>query len=408
MNNILQYRKWFVWGILNLSIVALFGVVMRYKIAYDFPFFSQKNLLHAHSHFAFSGWVSHMLYMALALVLSLRLKNVNQRKYTYLFIFNLVCAFGMLFAFTAQGYKAVSITFSTLSIVLAVVYAVYFIRDSRALSAKEHPFKLWAIAGLLLNIISAVGPFTLAYLMSSKQRITPDLYLGLIYYFLHFQYNGWFFFGSMALAVSMLPKGFPDVSKYFWIFAITSVPTVLLSMLWLKLPMWLYVVTVITTFLQMFAWVALVVKCYPLLRHLKHETKPVWVNLFLYSAVIALSIKFLLQTVSVIPSLSHLVFGFRSIVIAYLHLDRKSVFSLFLIGYSFFNNYLQPTKTARVAAFGFFTGVLLNELLLGVQGMASFTYTPVPHINGLLLFAALVLFFSAVMLFASQLKKAQS
>ena len=42
----------------NLAIVALLGVIMRYKILYPLPFVDQKKFLHAHSHFAFSGWVT--------------------------------------------------------------------------------------------------------------------------------------------------------------------------------------------------------------------------------------------------------------------------------------------------------------------------------------------------------------
>ena len=34
---------------------------MRYKIAYYLPFIEQANFLHAHSHFAFSGWITQVL-----------------------------------------------------------------------------------------------------------------------------------------------------------------------------------------------------------------------------------------------------------------------------------------------------------------------------------------------------------
>ena len=64
----------------------------------------------------------------------------------------------------------------------------------------------------------------------------------------------------------------------------------------------------------------------------------------------------------------------------------------------------QPTIFAKVAAIGFFVGVVLNELFLGIQGMAAFTYTPVPYINQLLFIAALVLLGSAISLAISQRK----
>ena len=57
----LNVKFWLKFSLLNLCIVALLGVLMRYKIGFEFPFFNQKNLQHSHSHFAFSGWVTHTL-----------------------------------------------------------------------------------------------------------------------------------------------------------------------------------------------------------------------------------------------------------------------------------------------------------------------------------------------------------
>ena len=151
MNAVLS-RKWFRLGVVNLTIVALYGTLMRYKIAFDFPFLVQKNLLHAHSHFAFSGWVSRLLYSGLAMMLSSFVPLQKQKKYNILIAFNIFCAFGMLASFTVQGYKAVSIIFSTFSIFIAAAYAFFFIRDIKYLPP-AHPSKSWAITGLLLNAV---------------------------------------------------------------------------------------------------------------------------------------------------------------------------------------------------------------------------------------------------------------
>ena len=88
-----KIRRWFYWALANLAIVALYGVVMRFKIAYDFPFLQQKNLLHAHSHFAFNGWVSQMLYAGLMLVSFPFLDRVKQKKYHLLLALNVFCSF---------------------------------------------------------------------------------------------------------------------------------------------------------------------------------------------------------------------------------------------------------------------------------------------------------------------------
>ena len=52
---------WIRLALFNLVIVALLGVLLRYKIAFSFPFLQQKHVLHGHSHFAFSAWISQMI-----------------------------------------------------------------------------------------------------------------------------------------------------------------------------------------------------------------------------------------------------------------------------------------------------------------------------------------------------------
>ncbi len=401
MENKKTFNNWIKWGLINLAIVALYGMMMRFKIAYEFPFFQQKNLLHAHSHFAFSGWISHFLYCGLAMIVIEQLGNAVRKKYKMLIIANLVCSFGMLIFFTYQGYKALSITFSTLSIILAVGFTFVFVKDAKRFST-DNASKPWAIGGLLLNILSSAGPFYLAYMLASK-HINHNFYLGSLYYFLHFQYSGWFFFASMAIAITLLPKGLIDTNKYFKILFTTSIFTVFLSLLWIKLPLWLYIITVIATLLQFGTWIKLISENYRAIISIKDNVKPTWITLFIYGSIISITIKFTLQTVSIIPSLSTLVFGFIPIVIAYLHLVLLGVYTLFILGYSYYKGYLKPTKFAAIASVLFFIGVLLNEFFLGLQGFAAFTYTLIPHINGLLLFAAIVLFLSATLMVISQI-----
>ncbi|GAB3428737.1 hypothetical protein [Niabella aquatica] len=396
--------KWLRWGLFNLAIVALYGFLMRYKIAFSFPFFEQKHLLHAHSHFAFSGWISQILYTGFAILLSPHLPHAKQKKYKVLLACNLVSAFGMLAAFTIQGYKAVSIAFSTISILIAIIYAVAFIRDSKHLPA-SHPSTYWATAALLLNVLSAAGPLSLAYMMASK-NVQHDIYLGSVYFYLHFQYNGWFLFGCMALVTAYVPKGFPSLKKHFVLFAATVVPTFFLSVLWVKLPAWLYLLTVAATFVQLSCWISLLPKLWKYYSPQTSGTLPYWIKMLFYISAIALTIKFVLQTVSVIPSLSQLVFGYRPVVIAYLHLVLLGVYSLFLTGYLFCQKIIRPTKAAKLAALGFLAGITLNECLLGIQGLAAFAYIPIPYINEMLLVAAGVLLCSTTGLAIIQISRA--
>lgn len=392
------FKNWFWWGFLSLVVVAFYGTLMRYKIAFSFPFFEQKNLLYAHFNFAFSGWINHALYCGLAYLIFPFLSSANQKKYKWLIVFNLICAYIAALLFTFIGSKTDTIIFSALStLIIAILFAVFYIRDNK-LIPKDNLFSSWAITGLLLNILSVVGPFLLAYMMVSK-TFTQDKYLIYKYYFLHFQYNGWFFFASMAMLTTILPKNFPNLNQYFKVFAATVIPTFFLSILWFKLPLWLYIITVITTIIQMIAWLYFIKKYIPLLIN---DKKPSWVHIFMYAATFAMTVKFILQTISIIPSLSHFVFGFRSIIIAYLHLILLGVYSLFIIGYSLYNGFLSNSNSTKFATIAFLVGVVLNELVLGIQGAAGLIYLPIPHINEALFAVTLLLFGSSIFIVISQ------
>ena len=56
MNSKKQF--WVTIALVNLSIVALLGVTLRSKILFPLKGIDFKYVLHAHSHFAFGGWIT--------------------------------------------------------------------------------------------------------------------------------------------------------------------------------------------------------------------------------------------------------------------------------------------------------------------------------------------------------------
>lgn len=374
-------------SLLNLVVVAIYGTLMRYKIAFDFPFLEQKHLLHAHSHFAFSGWVTHMLYCGLLYWLVPYLSLQRQKAYKLLLLGNLISAWGMLLAFTVQGYKLVSISFSTLSIIIAVIFCIRFIQDTRTLF-RESVTAQWAVMGLCFHVFSSMGPFTLAWILASKQML-PKLYLASIYFYLHFQYNGWFFFGMIALLSTQFSLESCFFKKMCWVFSLCLFPTYFLSTLWADIPQLLYILTVSTALIQCTAWIFMLRKIIPVIHASKAPTPYKKVHLFLYASLLAISLKFLLQTVSSIPSLSQWVFGFRPIVIAYLHLVLLAGISIFLIAILFLKGYIHLVPSALKWAYWLLSGIVVNELLLIMQGLAGFISFPLLYINESLLWAAI-------------------
>jgi hypothetical protein len=119
---------------------------------------------------------------------------------------------------------------------------------------------------------------------------------------------------------------------------------------------------------------------------------------------LALIVKFLLQLGSTVPAVSELAFGFRPIVIAYLHLILLAIISLFLLFYVYANNFIAINKRTILGLILFSKGVILNEVVLGIQGVASLSYTLIPYVNEVL-FGIAILLFTSILLVTFYTKK---
>jgi len=393
-------------ALLNLMLIAIVGVILRYKIAWSLPIIDQKYFLHAHSHFAFAGWVSQALMALLTGYLYEKNSKANFNKYKLLQFANLLTAYGMLFSFAAQGYAFLSILFSILSILVSYFFVFVYWRDLTALKSNSSSH-YWFKAALIFNAISSAGPFVLAYMMATK-HVIQNLYLASVYFFLHFQYNGWFFFACMGLLCHQLEKyqvPHYKLKRVFWLFAIACVPAFLLSALWLNIPQWLYALVILAAVMQLLGWWLQLKIIVNVITEIKSSISRMGQYLFMLSAI-ALTIKLCLQTGSVIPSLSKLAFGFRPIVIGYLHLVLLGVISIFLIAYLHSFKLLTWNKITTKGIIIFVSGVFTNEILLMIQGIADLNYESVPFIPVLLFITALVLFTGIAMINYGQLQTA--
>lgn len=394
MSTLLLKSRSYLWlkiSVINLLIVSILGVTLRYKIAFSLPFIDQKNLMHGHSHFAFTGWITQALLALLVLHLSKRFEKDMFVKYKWILILNLVSAYGMLIAFPLQGYGAFSITFSVLSIFASYIFVWMYWKDLN--KTNPHPSKLWMRASLIFYALSSLGAFSLAIMMATHS-VKQHLYLGSVYFFLHFQYNGWFFFAILGLFCgTFIRMGIPanKLKSIFILFAGACIPAYFLSILWADLPMPIYILTVIASIGQVIGWFWLVKLLWPKLSYFKTEFDTLARWLFGLSAT-ALTIKLLLQAGSVIPQLSTLSYGFRPIIIGYLHLVLLGIFTLFLIAYFIQKKLFRKSKVLIAGIILFTSGIILNELLLMVQGIEGMNYEGVPFINEYLFAAALIMF----------------
>lgn len=395
---------WLTVSFLNLMLVASLGFVLRYKIEFFLPFVDQKYILHSHSHFAFSGWVTQTFMVLLVYYLSLKIGWKIIENYRWLLYANLISAYGMMVCFIVQGYGAFSITFSTLSVLVSYVFIVRFWMDLNRIKERTTSI-LWFKAALVFSFISSLGTFGLAYMMANK--ITDqNWYLASIYFYLHFQYNGWFLFAGMGLLsdkLEIITRARKKLYYIFLLFCFACVPAYFLSILWSPISGSIYFLLIAAVIAQLAGWIILlnvIIKNKSLISPLFSK----YGKILLILSAIAFTIKLILQSGSIHPELSHLSYGFRPIIIGYLHLVLLGVTSVFIIGYIISFNLILITKKLIIGVFVFVAGIIINELLLMVQGVAALTYTGIPYINMMLLIAAAILFTGNLIIFLSRIK----
>ena len=385
-------HKWLSVSFFNLMLVGALGCILRYKIAYSLPFVDQKFLLHAHSHFAFSGWVTLALMTLLVKYLSDKTLTNQFPKYRWILWANLVTAYGMLFTFPFEGYATGSIIFSTASIFAGYAFAISVWRDLNKIATLSIE-KSFLKAALFFNILSSIGPFTLAFMMATKSSF-QNLYVAAIYFFLHFQYNGWFLFTCMGLLVYRLSVNAiveKKLKSAYYLFAPACIPAYFLSALWIPMPQWIYILVALAGIAQLAGWIIILRVTKQYQHQLKSSLNSFTRTLFILCAI-AYGLKLLLQAASAIPSLSYLTYGFRPIVIGYLHLVLLGVVSLFITTYSIAYNYFHLSRIKKTGVIIFVAGIIINEVFLLVQGLADLDYKSVPFINEALLAAAVILF----------------
>ena len=386
-------ENWYKILLFNFILVALLGALMRYKIAFELPFIDQKNLQNAHSHFAFAGWVTQALMFFILDIFKKNLTTSQQKSYQNIMVFNLFICYAMIISFLFTGYGIYSIALSVLQMIIMLYY---FYKSKIDLKKYGSSALNWILASYFFYIISAAGTFYLAYMAISKV-MPQDQYLASIYWYLHFQYNGWFFFACVGILLNQLMIKYEITlnPNYFNFLFISCIITYGLSVLWYNLNPLLYVLIVFGAILQTVGFFGLLKQINIKRWIYKEQLK---ISLFILFILSALIVKILLQLFSVIPAVSKWAFGYRPVVIAYLHLILLVIISSFLLLLLIKKMRLIHQKRIQNIMMVFLSFIFLNEVVLALQGILSFQYIIIPKANELLFIIALGLLATATYL----------
>lgn len=385
-------KRWIEIALINFCMVALAGFIMRYKINFSLPGVNQRYMMYAHSNFAFVGWVGIALMALMVRYLIRSNVDTNYKKYNYVFTAMLIASYGMFVSFLFQGYDFWSNTFSIIAILISYVFIAVYWRDLRRAPGRNFS-NTWLKAALALWAFSSFGAIWLAYLLANRVMI-QDLYFSALYFFLHFQYNGWFLFVCFGIFFSYLGRLGMDASKIsrnlFWTLAILVIPAYFLSIFWLKLPAWIIWTARVTGVMQIAILISFILLLVQVVKNrnvrFNPSTRWIWGMVCL-----AFIIKIILMTLSVIPYLSQFAFGYRPVVVGYLHLSFIGVTSLFIFGY--INEFIHRFKgrVSGIGAFLFVLGFVGQELVLMFQGLEAMSVNPVKSANILLFYCAILM-----------------
>ena len=397
-------KKWLTIAVINLSIVALLGVVLRSKIMFRIPAIDFKNVLQAHSHYAFGGWITLCL-MTLMTYEILPEQSYRKPIYNWLLATILLCAGGMLLSFPFMGYAFISILFSTLFIFATYAFAWVFIKDMLKSNANTS-VKILGAGALVCLVLSSAGPFTLAYVLATHS-VNTLLYKDAIYTYLHMQYNGFFTLAVFALFINLMANDLnsllhKNAKRFAIMLSISVLPTVALSYLWSSGNNIVRTISIVGCGCLMATLVVFFMMMKSSVAFLK-TLDPFAKTIGLLS-MIAFTLKTAVQIGIVFPAVGNAVFGDRPIIIGYLHLVMLGFVTLYLLSHlvqtKFFDDNLRAAKTGIII---FALAVIFNELVLMTQGLTAMFLISSSMYPLLLLLAAICLFSGAALIAISSL-----
>ena len=402
---------WITLALVNLCITALLGVTLRTKFLFPIPFIDYRNFLSAHSHFAFGGWVTLVL-MILSIDNLLNEQQKQKKVYQWILWGIELNALGMAISFPFKGYALFSILTSTLFIFFTYWFAWVFIRDIRKTN-NEKPVSFLSISAMIWLAISSVGPFTLAYIMSTHKG-DAFLYRDSVYTYLHFQYNGFFTFSVFALLFKQVISRIDESTKrkfrqFAVVLFLSIVPALFLTLLWHTTNIYVRSLAFIgcsLIFLSLLLFLRFVFN-----KNIYSPIKQRLARSLLILSMISFGIKMLLQMGTIVPPLAHAVFGYRPIIIGFLHLVFLGLVTFYVLSNLLESGAFSTQKIFSRFAILFFTiAILSNEIILLIQGIGLMFSISNPLYPQLLWIAALLLLTGALLILTARLsnKKAVS
>lgn len=364
-------KNWSKISLAFLFVVALIGTFLRTPYVADIPL-KYTNLVHAHSHTAFQGWIYLIMFLLLTSTFITK-EQISKGRYHLQFRLTVLIVLGVLVSFSMQGYGLYSIIFSTLFQVLNYWFIYRFLKDSGPVKSGSVSFipLRFIKTGLLLGVLSTIMPFGIGFL-SAKGKNGTELYDAFVYMFMHLQYNGWFLFVALGLFYKFLEKNniafiVIQANRFYVLFTIAVIPAIALSLLGMSFSEYFILPAYFSAILQglgiLFFLFSLPRKTAGLLRY-----KFLWLRLYLLVFFVSFLLKNILQSLSVFPVFQSYAFNNRLIIIAYLHLTLIGAISFLFFALMIEGRWLTMNVLTLTGSSFLLLGFVSTELILTLGG----------------------------------------
>ena len=392
----------FLSGLLFFAIAASIGAMLRLIYVMDIPWLLFKPWLHAHSHVAMLGWV----FPALLITIMGQDDGATPRSFFGWIIFSQITVLGMLIAFPLHGYGAASITFSGLQI-LAGYVLIRIVWKHTSHWPKEGSRRLLRLA-FLLQICSTLGVWAMGPIMTSKLAGT-EWYYWSVQWFLHFQFNGWFWFAAMAIGSRWAELHGVDVridknTIALWVISIFL--TFALVIAWSERNAVVLAVNSAGVLIQFWAaWRTLQAMKRARLEAFVKTTP--WMRILIGVMLLSMAARIAAQTAVSIPGVATMALTLRNYVIGFIHLNTLGSVSALLFTHALMKGWFNEKKwNVSLAIMLFIAGFFFSEGLLFLQGtMFWMGWGMIPGYYGLLFSASILLPIAVILLLLHMWKR---
>jgi hypothetical protein len=249
---------------------------------------------------------------------------------------------------------------------------IRFFRDLKNSSKTKPASTLFVKTSLWLMLLSTIALFAMVPVMLSELRQSA-LYYGLVQFYLHFQFNGWYIFAVLALFLQLMhrwdivlkPK---EVRNFYVLLLISCFLTYALAVTWSTPKPFLFWTNSLGVIIQLLALVYFIKILKPHFQKIKSKLDQ-WMSILFGIAIFSFALKIVVQSAVVIPHIATVAYTIRNFVIGFIHLVLLACITSAILGFVYYKKWLSfENWRSRIGLSTLLVGIFLSELFLFGQG----------------------------------------